>query len=84
MPGLLDLLKCVKEWRQPAKRGKKVYDDKTFVESLAEQFARRHSLSMRQTMALRRVVTTYRDQIPEYEARAEELGLQGKDGAAAE
>ena len=84
VPGLLDLLKRVKEWRQPAKRGKKVYDDKTFVESLAEQFARRHSLSMRQTMALRRVVTTYRDQIPEYEARAEELGLQGKDGAAAE
>ncbi|MBQ6328828.1 MAG: hypothetical protein IJI35_07435, partial [Kiritimatiellae bacterium] len=83
VPGLLDLLKCVKEWRQPAKRGKKVYDDKTFVESLAEQFARRHSLSMRQTMALRRVVTTYRDQIPEYEARAEELGLQDKDGAAA-
>ena len=84
VPGLLDLLKSVKEWRQPAKRGKKVYDDKTFVESLSDQFARRHSLSMRQTMALRRVVMTYREQIPEYEARAEELGLQTKDDAAAE
>ena len=84
VPGLLDLLKSVKEWRQPAKRGKKVYDDKTFVESLSDQFARRHSLSTRQTLALRRVVMTYREQIPEFEARAEELGLQAKDGAAAE
>ena len=83
VPGLLELLKSVKEWRQPAKRGKKVYDDKTFVESLSDQFARRHSLSSRQAMALRRVVTTYRDQIPEYEARADELGLRTSDDASA-
>ncbi|MBO7684348.1 MAG: type I DNA topoisomerase [Kiritimatiellae bacterium] len=84
VPGLLELLKTVKKWRNPAKRGKKIYDDKTFVTSLSDQYARRHSLSSRQAMALRRVVEAYRDQIPGYDARAEELGLRNKDDAAAE
>ncbi len=39
------------------------------------QFQRRHSLSPRQTMALKRVVVAYRSQIPDYDAKAEELGL---------
>ena len=84
VPALLQMLQSVTEWRPPAKRGKKVYDDKTFVDSLSEQFARRHSLSPRQTMALRRVVSTYRDQIPGYDAKAAELGLGPKDDASAE
>lgn len=75
VPGLLALMKTVTEWREPAKKGKKVYDDKGFVESLAEQFERRHSLSPRQVMALRRVAVAYKDKIPDYAAKAAELGL---------
>ena len=55
--------------------GKKVYDDKGFVKSLADQYKRRHSLSPRQVMALRRVAVAYKDFIPGYEAKAAELGL---------
>ena len=76
VPELLKLMKGIKEWREPLKRGRRNYDDKAFVESLSAQFLRRHSLSPRQTMALRRVVVAYKDQIPDYDAKAEELGLK--------
>ena len=76
IPGILQLLKGVTEWRQATKKGRKTYDDKSFVQSLADQFARRHSLSPRQTMALKRVAVVYRDQIPDYDAKAEALGLR--------
>ena len=75
VPGLLELMSTVTEWRAPTKKGKKVYDDKTFVASLADQFQRRHSLSSRQVLALRRVAVSYKDKIPGYDAKAQELGL---------
>ena len=75
VPELLKLMDSVTEWRPKTKKGKKVYDDRGFVKSLAEQYARRHSLSPRQVMALRRVAVAYRDKIPGYEAKAESLGL---------
>lgn len=76
IPGLLELMKTVTAWREPAKKGKKLFDDKGFVDSLAEQFERRHSLSPRQVMALRRVAVAYRDKIPDFTAKAAGLGLQ--------
>ena len=76
VPGLLELMKTVTEWRPAAKKGKKVYDDQGFVQSLAEQYARRHSLSARQVMALRRVAVAYKDKIPGYAEKAAELGLK--------
>jgi len=76
IPAILEMMSQVKEWRTAAKKGRKVYDDKAFVSSLKDQFARRHSLSPRQIIALKRVVVTYRDQLPDFEARAEELGLK--------
>ena len=75
VPGILEMMKGVKEWRVPMKKGRKLYDDKGFVDSLATQFARRHSLSPRQTLALKRVAVAYRAQIPDFDARAEALGL---------
>ncbi len=75
VPGLLQLMSTVTEWRQPTKKGKKVYDDKSFVASLADQFERRHSLSSRQVLALRRVAVSYKDKIPSYAEKAQELGL---------
>ena len=75
VPEILEMMKSVTEWRVPLKKGRKIYDDKGFVESLATQFARRHSLSPRQTLALKRVAVAYRAQIPDFDARADELGL---------
>ena len=76
IPGLLALFDKVTEWRPPAKRGKKTYDDKEFVRSLADQYARRHSLSPRQLAALRRVVSVYKGRLPDYAANAAALGLE--------
>jgi hypothetical protein len=95
VPELLALMENVTEWRPKVKKGKKVYDDQGFVKSLADQYARRHSLSPRQVMALRRVAVAYRDKIPGYDAKADRLGLTNVpsatekdanviDGAAAE
>ncbi len=73
--GLLDLVATVTEWRPKIKKGSRVYDDKSFVESLAEQFERRHTLSTRQLMALKRVVVAYKDKIPGFAEKAPELGI---------
>jgi len=80
--GLIALFDGVTEWRPPAKRGKKLYDDREFVHSLADQFRRRQSLSSRQIAALRRVVSIYKSKIPDYEAKAAALGLEKPDGDA--
>ena len=81
IPGLLEMASKVKEWREPSKRGKKTYDDKTFLESLRNQYARRHTLSTRQVLALRRVISSYREQIPDFDAKAESLGIALSDGS---
>ena len=83
VPGLLALFDGVNEWRPSVKRGKKTYDDKVFVRSLADQYARRHSLSPRQVAALRRMVVAYRGKMPDYAAKAAELGLETGDGTKA-
>ena len=83
IPGLLGLFDSAVEWRPPAKRGKKVYDDKEFVRSLADQYARRHSLSVRQVAALRRIVVAYKDRIPDYAKKIAGLGLGNGDGGQA-
>ena len=75
IPGLLQLMAGVTDWRDPSKKGKKVYDDKSFVESIAEQYDRRRTLSTRQIMALKRVAVAYRDRIPNFAAKAKELGI---------
>ena len=76
VPDLLKLLESVTEWKEPVRRGRKVYNDREFVESLRDQYARRSSLSPRQAMALRRVCVTYREQIPSFESVADKLGLR--------
>ena len=80
IPALLEMFDSVREWREPTKRGKKMYDDKTFIDSLRSQYARRHTLSTRQALALRRVVASYREQIPDFETKAEGLGIQLRSG----
>ena len=72
---LLTLFDTVKEWRPTAKKGRKVYDDKEFAESLRDQFTRRHMLSLRQIAALKRILGVYRAQIPNYEEEAKKYDL---------
>ncbi|MBR4653915.1 MAG: type I DNA topoisomerase [Kiritimatiellae bacterium] len=75
VPELLQLADTVKEWKEPARRGRRVYDDHGFVKSLQDQYARRSSLSPRQVAALRRILVNYREQIPGFAENAERLGL---------
>ncbi len=76
VPALLELLDSVKDWKEPARRGRRVYNDAEFVASLRDQYARRSSLSPRQVLALRRVCVNYKDQIPTFEEVADRLGLR--------
>jgi len=82
--GLIEIAQSVTEWRPKAHRGRKVYDDKTFVKSLVGQFARRRSLSPRQVSALRRVLSAYRAKIPDYDAKMRELGFEEENEQRAE
>ena len=72
---LLELLAQVTTFNEPTKRGKKTWDDSEFAESLTTQFQARKTLSPRQRSALKRMLGKYREQIPEYEAKRESLGL---------
>ena len=87
VPELLQMVDRIAEWKEPARRGRRVYDDHAFVKSLQDQYARRSSLSPRQVTALRHILVNYRAQIPDFDANAERLGLlnlpdQVKSGAA--
>ena len=81
IPKLFKLLDEVREWRPKSKRGKRVFDDKAFIDSVREQFAERRALSSRQLAAIRRVISIYKEQMPSYASMAEELGFKVvKDG----
>lgn len=73
---LLGLMKTVKEWSEPVKKGKRVLDDKEFYDSLSRQFREKRSLSNRQQYALRRMIKKYAEQIPDYENLKDELGIK--------
>ena len=88
VPELLQMVEKIADWKEPARRGRRVYDDHAFVKSLQDQYARRSSLSPRQVAALRRILVNYREQIPEFDANADRVGLVNlpdmvKSGAAA-
>jgi DNA topoisomerase-1 len=74
---LLEMAQAIQQWKEPVKRGKRVFDDREFVESLKGQFARKRALSPRQQAALRKLVARYRQQIPDYEARIRALASDG-------
>lgn len=76
VPELLRLLDTVTEWKEPVRRGRRTYNDREFVSSLGDQYARRSSLSPRQVLALRRVCVSYKEQIPTFEEVADRLGLR--------
>jgi DNA topoisomerase-1 len=75
LPDLIAMMGEIKTWRDPVKRGKRTFDDKEFADSLSVHFARRKSLTPRQVAALKKLLLSYREQISDYAARAEKLGL---------
>ena len=79
-PVLLEMLGQVTAWQEPVTRGKRTFDDKAFYESLAGQYARQQTLSPRQRGAMKRLVSRYKAQIPEFKQYAERLGLNTSAG----
>ncbi len=77
-PELLELLGQVGQWQEPVKRGKRVFDDRAFFQSLKEQFDGKRALSPKQRYALRRLFFRYKAQIPEFDKHVERLGLGKK------
>lgn len=79
---ILDLLGKITEWKEPVKRGLRVWDDKEFYTSLERQFRQKKSLSPRQTAAMRKMAGRYAAQIPGFADHAERLNLRvpGKKG----
>jgi len=65
----------VAEWAEPVKRGKRIFDDKEFIESLSGQFKIKGTLSDRQVAALKRTVAKYAVQIPNYAELQEQYEL---------
>ena len=77
-PALLEMLGKVTSWQEPVTRGKKTFNDKEFYESLATQYDRQKMLSPRQRDVMKRLVSRYKAQIPDFDAYAEKLGLNKK------
>ncbi len=75
---MLEALASVHDWAEPVKRGKRVFDDRAFCESLADHFARKGFLSPKQAVALKKLVKKYQTQIPDYEHLAEEFEIKVK------
>ena len=64
---LLDALAPVQTWREPVTRGKRVFDDEKFYQSLSAHYKRKQFLSPRQKGALKKLVYRYKEQIPDFE-----------------
>lgn len=73
-PALIAALSKITEWKEPVKRGKRVFDDADFFKSVKKQFDERGALSIKQRAAMRNMIGKYRSQIPE----ADELAPKSK------
>jgi hypothetical protein len=56
---LLEILGKVTEWAEPVKKGRRVYDDKAFYESLVNQAQSGKTLSPKQVFALKKLAGKY-------------------------
>lgn len=73
---LLNLAAEIETFNPPAKRGKKIYSDETFVREMREALGQNQEVTERQVNYLRRVVARYHNQIASLSPdRIEKLGL---------
>ena len=56
---LLAKLAAVKEWAEPVKQGRRVYDDQAFYRSLSDQYGNGKTLSDKQIAALKKLADKY-------------------------
>ena len=75
---LLDLVGTVREWQPETKRGKRTFGDHKFVESIEKQIVEGKPISERQVDALKKIIGRYRDQLPEFGAVADALGIRAE------
>lgn len=80
---VLSLLAGVKTWKEPVKSGKRLYDDRKFVESLRGQYEAGKELSSRQFEYLVKMAYAYSGQIPDVDRILREAGAI-KTSASAE
>lgn len=73
---LLAMADEIKEFPEPVKRGRRVFDEKEFVTSLKEQFAAKGQLSERQVAALQKLLGRHAQEIADFDGRADKLGLK--------
>ena len=81
--GKLALLEKV-EFDPPRKFDKKVYDDREFCNSLRNQVSGGKRLSPAQIAYLDKILRKYSKQIPDFDRRAEELGLGAEPAGPSE
>ena len=62
---ILNAMSSITAWRDPVTRGRRVFDDKLFYQSLSQHYGRKKFLSVRQKAALKKMYEKYRDQIKE-------------------
>jgi len=79
---LIELLDHVKNFKEPTKRGNRIWDDSAFADSLRTQYTAKKSLTPRQRAALKKVLAKYHEQIPDYADKQEALGLPAPKAAA--
>jgi hypothetical protein len=56
-------------------RGKREFNDQSFYESLSGQFGTKGALSEKQVAALKKIVSRYAAQIPDFDSLREQYGL---------
>ncbi len=72
---LFELLDEVTQWKPPVGEGRRIYDDRGFVESVKKQVeGKQDTVSERQLQALVKLAIAYRDQIKDGELRLVDLG----------
>ncbi|MDT8391367.1 MAG: type I DNA topoisomerase [Lentisphaeria bacterium] len=63
---LLAVFDRIQEWNPPRKVGRRTYDDQDFAKSVINQFARKKTLSDRQVGAVKKLLSRYHGQLPDY------------------
>ena len=58
-------MSSVENWKPPVTRGKRVFDDNLFYQSLSQHYGRKKFLSFRQKAALKKMYEKYKDQVKE-------------------
>ena len=75
---LLEAMRQVKEWKPAVTRGRMVFDDQKFYESLSRQFDSKKYLSDRQRAALKKMLGRYGSQVADFESLVERFGISVK------